>query len=148
MKKTLITTALAVALLHGMALADDPQENILRAAREGDAQLNGVIAEGTHIDATDGDGETALMIASEKGESDVVRRLIQHGANVNRKDEDLKTPLMYAADEGRTDVVKELLSAGADVNARDEDGKTALKIAEDEKHLDTAAVLRAAGAKR
>lgn len=149
MKKTLTTMALAAALLPGMALADssDPQEDILTAARNGETQLTQLIASGTSVDATDEDGETALMRASDEGLSGAVQLLIKHGADVNRKDEDGRTPLMFAADEGHTEVVKELISAGADVNARDEDGETALKKAEDEDHVDTAAVLRAAGAR-
>ena len=149
MKKTLTTLALATALLPGLALADssDPQEDILTAARNGETQLNQLISSGTSVDATDEEGETALMRASDEGLSGAVQLLIKHGADVNRRDEDGKTPLMFAADEGHTEVVKALIAAGADINAKDEDGESALKMAEDEGHTDTAAVLRAAGAR-
>ena len=147
MKKTFVTTALAAALLPGMALADpEPQEVVLRAAQNGEAQLTHVISSCTSIDATEDDGETALMKACSSGHIEAVKLLIKHGANVNCRDDDKMTPLMFAADEGHTEIVKVLIAAGADVNAKDEDGDTALRMAEDEHHGDTASVLRAAGA--
>lgn len=146
-KHTFIATALLSVVLPGALLADEePQETVLRAAQGGEPLLTQLIKAGTPIDATDDDGETALMKASDKGLLDTVQVLIKHGADVNRADEDGKTPLMFAAEEGHTEVVKALLKAGAHINARDEDGETALDMAEDEDHPDTAAALRAAGA--
>lgn len=143
-------SALLAVLVSGVAFAgsSDPQASILKAAQGGESQLKLVISSGIHVDASDDDGETALMEASEKGWVQVVHELLKQGAAVNRVDEDGRTALMYAANKGQTEVVKALIAAGANINARDEDGETALQIAENENHTDTAAVLRAAGSER
>ena len=65
------------------------------------------------------DGWTALMIASTKGEEELVRVLVKHGAEVNkRKTGDGCTALMFAAAKGHDEIVRFLLSHHADVNTR------------------------------
>ena len=117
---------------------------VLHSAYSGETRLQQLLADGTPIDSTDKDGETALMVAAEKGQTDAVRLLLQHGAQIDLADKEGKTALMYAAEEGRTEVTKTLLDAGADPHAKDEDGHTALDIAEEENHTDTAALIRSA----
>lgn len=141
-------SALAAVFLPALASADenDPQKAVIFAARSGEPQLQQLIHSGISVDATNEDGETALMQAADKGDITTVQRLLKNGAQVNKQDEDGKTALMFAAHEGHTAVVNALISAGADINARDKDGDTALMMAEDEDHEDTVTALRAAGA--
>ena len=69
---------------------------------------------------------TALIIAAWRGNTSLVKLLIQRGANVNEQDIDGRTALMYASNKV---MVKALLDAGADKTIRSKDGKTALDFA-------------------
>ena len=70
-----------------------------------------------------------LREASEKGDLERVRQLIQDGQDVNRGDRFGDTPLMEAADNGHDQVVQELIRAGADVNGKSNIKLTALHLA-------------------
>lgn len=63
-------------------------------------------------------GKTALMIASSRGYSDLVEKLISRGADVNRKHYSGQTALMFAAHGGDVSTIKALLRAGADPNTK------------------------------
>jgi len=63
-------------------------------------------------------GKTALMIASSRGYSEMVEKLLSRGADVNRKHYSGETALMFAADSGDVNTIKTLLGAGADPNAK------------------------------
>jgi ankyrin repeat protein/Mg2+ and Co2+ transporter CorA len=73
-------------------------------------------------------GKTALHLASQHGQSNMVRLLLNYGANIEAASEGLWTPLLIAAKAGHADVVAALLSARtpANVNARTSSGMTAL----------------------
>ena len=70
-----------------------------------------------------------IWTASEKGDWERVRQLIQEGQDVNRGDSYGRTPLMKAALHGHDQVVQELIRAGADVNGKDKYKLTALHLA-------------------
>ena len=72
---------------------------------------------------------TALMVASERGDIDIVMLLVKKGADVNASDWDGVTVLMVAASGGNLDVVKFLVRSGAKVNAKDNYGWTVAKWA-------------------
>ncbi|WP_298221058.1 ankyrin repeat domain-containing protein [Flavobacterium sp.] len=72
---------------------------------------------------------TPLCIAIQKGEFDLVKKLIEYGADVNEKSFGM-TPLMVAARYNKTEIIKFLLANGANVNDKDEKGFTALRYAE------------------
>ena len=80
--------------------------------------------------------EFALITASEAGDLEAVKALIEAGADVKFQDADGWTALMSASINGHSKVAETLLKAGADVNARDIDGNTALKLAVSSKRLD------------
>jgi ankyrin repeat protein len=70
---------------------------------------------------------TALMVASQFGNGEVVKALLAGGADVNAKeDNEGGTALMLASAKGHGKIVKTLLDNGADVNAKDNNGRTAL----------------------
>jgi len=74
-------------------------------------------------------GNTELMLASARGDSADVGRLLQAGAAVNAKNHQGSTALMGAAAGGFNDVIELLISAGASVNDRSDKGYTALMFA-------------------
>lgn len=59
---------------------------------------------------------TALIIAADSGDGELIDILIKLGANVNIKDEESKTALMRAAYRGNKNIVQKLIACGADVN--------------------------------
>ena len=63
------------------------------------------------------DGETAMMIASKHGHTDVVMVLCDAGADIDLKNKDGETAMMTALNHGRMDVVKILTDFGADFDA-------------------------------
>ena len=66
-----------------------------------------------------------LAEAIEKGNVDVVKKLIEEGINVNIGRNGI-TPLMLAASKGQTELAEIFLQAGVNINATDDDGSTAL----------------------
>jgi ankyrin repeat protein len=75
----------------------------------------GVLLEaGAELDATDNDGQTALMKAAADGNEEAVRLLLQAGAVVDATGKHGKTALMWAAIKCKKEVVRMLLKAGAE----------------------------------
>jgi len=72
---------------------------------------------------------TPLCIAIQKGEIDMVKKLIEYGADVNEKSSGM-TPLMVAARYNKAEIIKFLLANGAHSDTKDEKGFTALRYAE------------------
>ncbi|XP_035692592.1 protein VAPYRIN-like [Branchiostoma floridae] len=64
-----------------------------------------------------------------KGNTEVVKLLVQLGTNVEAKDKAGETALHRASRKGHTEVVKLLIQLGADVEAKDKHGWTALHVA-------------------
>ncbi|XP_018418521.1 PREDICTED: kinase D-interacting substrate of 220 kDa, partial [Nanorana parkeri] len=71
-------------------------------------------------------GQTALMIAAEQGNFEVVQELLGKRANCNLDDVDNWTALISAAKEGHLEIVRELLDCNAYLEHRDMGGWTAL----------------------
>ena len=85
-----------------------------------------------------------LYIASCKGHTEEVGRLLQAGADVNQVQKDGSTPLTIACERGRTDVVKMLLAHdGVDVNQANKNGWTPLNIANHNGHAEVVKMLLA-----
>lgn len=73
--------------------------------------------------------EIALLDASIKGDTALVKELLDRGVNANTKDADGRTPLTEAAFYGHTEIAKLLLDHGADVFAKKVHGETAYEMA-------------------
>ncbi|MDQ0248584.1 ankyrin repeat domain-containing protein [Sphingomonas sp. Sphisp140] len=81
----------------------------------------------------DGRGNTALLIAAERGWDEGVQILIKYGANVNLANMSGETPLIRAVQVHDINVVRELLDAGANPDRTDNvTGKSARDYARDE----------------
>ena len=71
------------------------------------------------------DGLTALMIATDKGLSEIIELLLQNGADPNIHGNKGWTPLMYACSHGNCKVAKRLLRFNANPQLVDNNGFTA-----------------------
>ena len=105
--------ALAFALLGASVLPDD--QALLNAARTGDVvAVRAALKGGADVNAAQGDGLTALHLAAQEGNLEIVKVLIVAKANVEAKSRiGAYTPLHLAAGAGQTLVVRALLAAGA-----------------------------------
>ena len=98
---------------------------------------------GLQLEAANRSGETALMLASLRGQTALVQRLLQRGAVVNRPG---WSPLHYAATAPDEAPMKLLLTHGAAVDARSPNGTTPLMMAADYGPSACVDLLLAAGA--
>jgi ankyrin repeat protein len=88
-----------------------------------------------------------LMLASEYGQIEVVKLLLENGANVDLQVKGLgETALYRASKNGNTEIVKLLIDKGAKIDLQDEDGLTALIIALERGYKETAILLINEGA--
>lgn len=93
-------------------------------------------------------GNTPLMWAAGRGQTSVVKILLDIGVSVNVKSKFGElTAMMRASYYGHKKIVQMLLDAGADINARDADNHTALQYAIGNDHTDIANLLKIYGAK-
>lgn len=76
------------------------------------------------------EGRIPLCLASDYGQKDVVKFLLDKGADVNVKDKHGISPLLAAIWEGHTNCVKLLLEAGASKTGVAPDGTSYLDAAE------------------
>ena len=114
-------------------IADEEGFSCLYAAIAGHCDpdtLLALIDHGAHIDAKTKDGETALLYACEKGQSESVTSLLDAGADVNFAKPDGNTSLHFAV-SGRcsNEVLQKILHHGVDVNAVNRHNDTALVLA-------------------
>uniref|UniRef100_A0A0G4GJZ2 Uncharacterized protein n=1 Tax=Chromera velia CCMP2878 TaxID=1169474 RepID=A0A0G4GJZ2_9ALVE len=86
-------------------------------------------------------GETALMLASCKGHTDIVWLLVDANANVDMQDKSGMTALILASENGRTDIVRLLVDAKANVDMQDSYGSTAMMLASENGHTDIVQLL-------
>lgn len=74
-------------------------------------------------------GETALTVAAEYDEPDVIRMLLRRGADVNVQNKEGQTALIIAIKYGNNQVARLLIESHANVNLKDTFGDTALSFA-------------------
>ena len=120
--------------------------NLIEAVKNNDInKINSILKSGkAESNSKDKYCETALMIASCKGNLEIVKLLVDNGADVNIKSDIGNTALMFASEYGQLDIVKYLVEKGADINIKNEDGNTALDWAATEEIKE---ILRKAGYK-
>ncbi|TVL63531.1 ankyrin repeat domain-containing protein [Brachyspira hyodysenteriae] len=96
------------------------------------------------IDFKNKDGYTPLMIASYKGNTDIVKLLLEYNASVDITNDYNYTALIYACIYGRADVVKILLEHKADMYIEtklENNHLTALMISCSQNHTEIARIL-------
>ena len=98
------------------------------------------------VNAQDEEGKTALILASDRGYTEIVKLLLEAGANVNLQDSHGNTALMWASSKGHIEVVRLLLESGAKVDLQNKDGATALMWASGDGKKEIAKILLENGA--
>ena len=88
-----------------------------------------LLARQADVNIVNNNEKTALQLAEEKNNQDVVR-ILKAG---NNKD-NLNKEMLTAADDGRQRLVLGLITAGADLETRDKDNNTALHISAEKGH--------------
>lgn len=123
--------------------------DLIEACEYGDLkELKSILKSGIDINKKykDRNDETALIVASKKGNLEIVKCLIENRADVNAEDNDGWTALMYALNIGRIDIAEYLIEKGAKINAQNVNGATALLIASSYGHSETVKYLLEKGA--
>ena len=116
------------------ATSEDPGADLIDSARSGQSEtVEALLLAGVDPNATDANGRTALMRASQEGHVDIIELLLDQGADVNARGALLDaqdnmgwTSLNRAAHNGHAEIVERLITAGADVQIRDDEGYTTL----------------------
>jgi ankyrin repeat protein len=134
-----------LALAGALCAADRPA--ISEAARSGDhATLRALIEKKSDINATEGDGGTALLWASYRDDAEAARILLAAGARVNAANDLGATPLWIACQNGSVTMARLLLDAGANPNLALSLGETPLMVASRAGSSDVVELLLAHGA--
>ncbi len=87
-----------------------------------------LLDEGCNKDQVDHQGCTALILASKRGHTDLVKALIQAGVGLDTQDLAHKTALHWATEAGAADIVS-LLAPVADINIKGHGGWSSLYTA-------------------
>lgn len=110
-------------------------------AQDDNGAVKQQVNQGFDVDTKDKSGETALHVAVQHGNLEIVRFLLDNGAKVNIKDKAKRLPTAMVFDSFEDDeakmreIIRLLVSKGADINVRDDgDSKQTLlmKAAEDD----------------
>nr|KAG5701758.1 hypothetical protein BaRGS_000748 [Batillaria attramentaria] len=89
--------------------------------------VHGLLESGNiNLEERDEGGRTFLMVASERGELNIVRELLEAGVDPNAVDNEGWSALLCAAKEGHLEITIELLEHGAEKEHKDTCGWTAL----------------------
>ena len=129
---------------HVLVAEDDNLESVIQyansihmyeAARDGNIDaVELLLKKYVDINIQNKNGETALMIASQKGHYQIVELLLKKHADINHQGKDGVTALMLASQNGHHQVVEQLLKEHADINHKRNDGVTALMLASKSGH--------------
>ncbi|MCV9997104.1 ankyrin repeat domain-containing protein [Pararhizobium sp. YC-54] len=149
MRRPLLTLACAFAALasvfvtSGTAMSETPLH--AAAAQDDVAAIQRLLSAGAPIDARDGSGATALLVATHTNNVNAAEALINAGADVNAKDNIKDSAYLYAGARGHLNILKITLAHGADLKSTNRYGGTALIPAAERGHVDTVRTLIDAG---
>lgn len=91
-------------------------------------------------------GDKSILIASEFGTLELMKKLVAEGVDLYTADESGWTALHFSSANGQLNVVRYLINEGFDVNVRNKDGMTPLQYAVIFKHRDIVEFLLENGA--
>jgi ankyrin repeat protein len=123
-----ILGAIAIGVLSAVGLAAAGEDlRLINAVRSKDvAAVRSLLKQRVNVNATQGDGATALHWAAHLNDVTVADLLIRSGARPGVANENGFTPLHLACTNRSAAMVERLLSAGADANAASLNGETVL----------------------
>jgi len=121
---------------------------ILAAYDEQPAALDYLLSTGANACLGDHHGNTALMGALFKGESEIARRLLETTCPIDQTNGAGETALGFATLFNRIDLIPVLVKHGADPNHVDRRGQSLLQLARAHDNLEAADALQRAGATR
>lgn len=128
--KRFVVCGLGVVLATLRMFADTPDLRLIEAVKNGDtAAVRALLKQRIDVNATQGDGATALHWAAYRDDLESADLLIRAGAKVNAVNDVRATPLMMASVTGNPLVIGRLLKAGANPNLALESGETPLMTA-------------------
>lgn len=145
---SMIAGVLLVAVVPpGLAAGPSVNEPGLHAAaaRNDAAAIRDLLSAGADIDARDGRGRTALLVATHGNRIDAAQALIDAGADVNAQDDIHDSPYLYAGARGHLEILTMTLAHGADLKSINRYGGTALIPASERGHVETVRTLIQAG---
>ncbi|MFB9275943.1 ankyrin repeat domain-containing protein [Cohnella cellulosilytica] len=123
--------------IEGNQEMDKLNRDLLQAADQGDRKaVERLLEQGADLNAVDGRGRTAAMIAVLNDRLDLFKLLADRGADIDIRDDRLDNPLLYSGAEGKLDFLKLALAAGADTTITNRFGGTALIPAADRGHVE------------
>ena len=119
-----------------------------RSYSNGKEDVQAVIDLGADVNATNHENQTALLLACEEGNTNIINALHNAGADPDIADVDGNTCFHYVARlyNDRKKAVQAVIDVGADVNATNHENQTALLLACEKGHTNIINVLRNAGA--
>lgn len=115
------------------------------ASRGSAGGVRQAIEEGANLESRDGQGRTALLLATHGNHVDAARVLIEAGADVNARDALQDSAYLYAGARGLDDILALTLAHGADLRSTNRYGGTALIPAAERGHVATVRTLLRAG---
>jgi len=126
----LVLTSFVLLLASSSAIAAQPESELYTAAATGDLETVRRLVVYKRVSPNTKDpqsGKTPMHIAAEKGQTEILKFLLDHKGAVNSQEHPFQeTPLIEASQFGRLDCVELLLSRGANVNLKGKYGHNAL----------------------
>ncbi|KAF1016783.1 MAG: hypothetical protein GAK31_00041 [Stenotrophomonas maltophilia] len=143
---TLLLACLMALAMPACAQTPDADQRLRAAASRGDAAaVRAALQAGAGVDARDGQGRTALLLATHGNHPEAARVLVEAGADVNAKDAIQDSPYLYAGARGHDAILELTLQHGADLASTNRYGGTALIPAAERGHVSTVRRLLQAG---
>lgn len=109
------------------------------------AEIERLIASGVDLEARDGQGRTALLLAVAGNHVAMAKALLAAGASPNTQAANRDTPWLLAGASGRTEIVAAMLPLKPDLALRNRYGGNALIPACERAHVETVKLLLTSG---
>jgi uncharacterized protein len=145
-RSALFRVALLLAASRS-GVAAEPSPLIEAAQRRDRVAVNALLDRGADVNATEGDGSTALHVAAKNDDLPMIELLLDAGAAADAASRFQVRPLELASNNGSRAALERLLAAGADPNAVSREGQTPLMTAARSGRVEAVQLLLARGAK-